>query len=259
VNAVTAGQAAHEEWTGRYLQRLAGFDPALASRFAERSAWNDPATLREDWEAIARRAIAVTPVSNRLSLAMCGDHPGKVHAQMLDEALAGQHAWVCLRALADIAEAKSAAITIEPARERGAPGEPSRTDVIGQLDEQLTEAGNAVDDYRAEVRRIGLELDALREQLATATGALRDIKDSYDTGTAAHDWARKALDDIGGVKPAQPGEATRLREQLQGIREQLGNLASGMEMSARTSDPSKKSEIEYGCARAVRAIARTVK
>jgi hypothetical protein len=32
-----------------------------------------------------------------------------------------------------------------------------------------------------------------------------------------------------------------------------------MEMSARTSDPSKKSEIEYGCARAVRAIARTVK
>ena len=45
-----------------------------------------------------------------------------------------------------------------------------------------------------------------------------------------------------------PGERTAVRERLE-------NLAAGMEMSASASHPSKKSEIERGCAEAVRGIA----
>jgi hypothetical protein len=54
-------------------------------------------------------------------------------------------------------------------------------------------------------------------------------------------------------------ELDELREQLAAIRERLGNLAAGMELSATTSHPSKKSEIERGCAKAVREIAEAAK
>lgn len=99
------------------------------------------------------------------------------------------------------------------------------------------------------------ERDALLEQLSIARGALRDIRTSYDTGSAAHDWAGRALDEIGGVKPQPPREADALREQLTDVRDRLGNLARGLELSASSSHPSKKSEIERGCAAAVRDIA----
>jgi hypothetical protein len=49
-----------------------------------------------------------------------------------------------------------------------------------------------------------------------------------------------------------PGET--LREQLTGLRERFGNLAAGLMLSAGSSAPSKKSEIEHGCARAIRGI-----
>lgn len=93
----------------------------------------------------------------------------------------------------------------------------------------------------------------LREQLAIATGALRDIGLSDDA--FAREQASRALDDIGGVKPCAPGEVERLREQLELTREQLRNLAAGLELSASASAPSKKSEIERSCAAAVRGIA----
>lgn len=118
----------------------------------------------------------------------------------------------------------------------------------------------ARDDWRAAVKAgaadVTAERDALLEQLSIARGALRDISASYDTGTAAHDWAHRALDEIGGVKPQPPREADALREQLADLRDQLDNLARGLELSASASAPSKKSEIERGCAAAVRGIAK---
>jgi molecular chaperone GrpE (heat shock protein) len=50
-------------------------------------------------------------------------------------------------------------------------------------------------------------------------------------------------------------ENSELREQLARVRERLENVAAGMELSASTTHPSKKSEIEHGCADAVRQIA----
>ena len=101
------------------------------------------------------------------------------------------------------------------------------------------------------------ELAALREQLSIANGALRDIRASYDTGTAAHDWAHRAQDEIGTIKPQPPREADALREELADIRDRLGNLARGLKLSASASSPSKKSDIERACATAVLDIART--
>jgi hypothetical protein len=49
-----------------------------------------------------------------------------------------------------------------------------------------------------------------------------------------------------------------LREQLGVIRDRLGNLAAGLDLSATASRPSKKSEIESGCAAAVRQIAESI-
>lgn len=51
------------------------------------------------------------------------------------------------------------------------------------------------------------------------------------------------------------GQLEQLRETAARARESLENTAAGMEMSAATSRPSKKSEIEDSCARAIRAIA----
>lgn len=97
----------------------------------------------------------------------------------------------------------------------------------------------------------------LREQLAIATVALRDIKDCYGTGAFGHDTAHSALDEIGGVKPAAPpGEADALREQLDGLRDRIDSLARGLDMSARTTAPGKESEIEAGCASALRGLLR---
>jgi hypothetical protein len=46
----------------------------------------------------------------------------------------------------------------------------------------------------------------------------------------------------------------QLRDQLAGLRERFENLAAGLVLSASSSAPSKKSEIEDGCARAIRGI-----
>jgi hypothetical protein len=97
------------------------------------------------------------------------------------------------------------------------------------------------------------ELATLRELRAIATGALRDTGLSDDP--FARDTASSALERIGGVKACAPGEVERLREQLELTREQLRNLARGLELSASATAPSKKSTIESGCAAAVRGIA----
>jgi hypothetical protein len=50
-------------------------------------------------------------------------------------------------------------------------------------------------------------------------------------------------------------ECDALREQLARVKERLENLAAGMLMSAASTSPGRKSEIERGCAEAVRGIA----
>ncbi|HMH92545.1 MAG TPA: hypothetical protein VK586_15845 [Streptosporangiaceae bacterium] len=51
-----------------------------------------------------------------------------------------------------------------------------------------------------------------------------------------------------GLDKTEPGALTL-------IRTRLADLAAGLELSASASHPSKKSEIEHGCAEAVRGIA----
>jgi cell division septum initiation protein DivIVA len=68
----------------------------------------------------------------------------------------------------------------------------------------------------------------------------------------------KLLDRLVDKINALETERDQLREQLTLVRERLENLAAGMEMSAATSAPSKKSEIETGCAQAVREIAASM-
>jgi hypothetical protein len=58
----------------------------------------------------------------QLRLALCGDHPGEAHAQILDHPAAGLDAWVCLRQLADVAESDASEVTVQPAAGQSAPG-----------------------------------------------------------------------------------------------------------------------------------------
>lgn len=51
-------------------------------------------------------------------------------------------------------------------------------------------------------------------------------------------------------------ERNEAREQLAGLRDRIDSLARGLDMSARTSHPSKKSEIERGCADALFGLLR---
>jgi hypothetical protein len=106
--------------------------------------------------------------------------------------------------------------------------------------------------------KIAPQWDEITAQLAIATGALRDINDAYPAAHFAHDVAHTALDQIGGIKPAPPGEAGQLRAQLAVVHGQLTSLASGLEESATATAPSKKSDIERDCATAVRAIAISI-
>ena len=59
----------------------------------------------------------------------------------------------------------------------------------------------------------------------------------------------------GWLDGAQRPDPDAERDRLAGVRERLENLAAGMELSAQSTSPSKKSEIERGCAEAVRGIA----
>lgn len=104
----------------------------ISPREAAQRCWFDTG----DWEMTVETALvaqrqqdaatdAAKPApgssSPRLSLALCGDHPGEVHAQILDHPSPGLDAWVCLRQLADVAEAGAAEITIRPQLARPAP------------------------------------------------------------------------------------------------------------------------------------------
>lgn len=64
--------------------------------------------------------------------------------------------------------------------------------------------------------------------------------------------AGRAVDEQVRADGIDPGDT-----RLGGILQRLGNLAAGMELSASASRPSKKSEIEQGCADAIRDIIGT--
>lgn len=46
------------------------------------------------------------------------------------------------------------------------------------------------------------------------------------------------------------------RDQLEGLRDRIDSLARGLDIAARSTAPSKKSEIESGCASALRGLLR---
>jgi hypothetical protein len=95
----------------------------------------------------------------------------------------------------------------------------------------------AIDHVAAKVwPNLIAERDQLREHLAAAV----------DPTAADYDRAAAEL------------EARDLREKLTTARERLENLAAGLRLSASASRPSKKSEIERGCAEAVRDIAASL-
>jgi hypothetical protein len=95
VTAATPGRALYEVIAARFTDEL--------------DTWVDWDELEDHarpiYEDAAQAAITAAPVNARLRLALCGDHPGEVHAQILDAPAAGPGAWACLRALADTAEA----------------------------------------------------------------------------------------------------------------------------------------------------------
>lgn len=99
------------------------------------------------------------------------------------------------------------------------------------------------------------EADGLREELAALRDRAEDLRTALDglTDRAAAGGIITEDEAAEYRKVVGPGET--LREELAVLRERLGNLAAGLELSASTSLPSKKSEIEQGCARAVRGIA----
>jgi len=113
----------------------------------------------------------------------------------------------------------------------------ARTDLsahMNALAEDLDDAGATIADYRDALCAMQHERDKLRDQLAEA---VNPTAEDYDNAA----------------------EILQLREQLAVIRERLYNLAAGMDLSARTSAPSKKPEIESGCAQAVRGIADSIR
>jgi hypothetical protein len=82
-----------------------------------------------------------------------------------------------------------------------------------------------------------------------------------ETHLQAHDTTEeRPLSEIypekGDVIGHLENERAGLAEQLADLRDRIDSLALGLETSARTSHPSKKSEIERGCASALRDLLR---
>lgn len=92
-------------------------------------------------------------------------------------------------------------------------------------------------------------LAKLREQLAgERAGRLRS--------TGERDEARAGCDDYAARLRATDESWTRLAAERDGLRDRIDSLALGLEMSASTTAPSRKSEIESGCASALRGLLR---
>lgn len=107
-----------------------------------------------------------------------------------------------------------------------------------------------------ELHEVIAQRDELRELLDEIGVTAANVPEDGDSFGLLEEIAMRI--GAAGVPDSTPGaedEAGQLREELARIRERLRDLAAGLELSASTSAPSKKSEIEQGCARAVRGIA----
>jgi hypothetical protein len=133
-------------------------------------------------------------------------------------------------------------------------------------------------------------IDLHRRDVQAAAGIISEMADGYDgpewngteTGT---EWLERTRGKDGGAGPEDAPEAVpaarpelapnvataisrerdgliaanaRLREQVAAVLGRLASLAGGLDVSARATAPSRKSDIESGCAEAVRGIAASI-
>lgn len=107
-------------------------------------------------------------------------------------------------------------------------------------------------------RLLGAQLQSASRAIEQLTrehaGLLEEIFAEADEAEYGGDGAAEAL----AVRYVRRLEAERdeAREQLDGLRDHIAILALGMDTSARATAPSKKSEIEAGCASALRGLLR---
>lgn len=204
--------------------------------------------VREVLDAAARPGeVAAQPAPfPRLTLGLCGDHPGQVHAQILDEPEPGLRSWVCLRAVADIAEGSapgpiasaSAAPGLLPPRAPGSVYTPDGKYELPRLAPVVTGYGPTADAIRAEVdtdnakdrliAKLHSDVDSLRVNVERLRGLLNEARIAepapgitVEALTAALDGRRilaiedtsylRIDDGLWAVTPARPRD---LAEQL---------------------------------------------
>jgi len=85
----------------------------------------------------------------------------------------------------------------------------------------------------------------------------RTDEDRYDGHTTGQKYQRLA--ELTILTASARNVDTELRERIGAIRDGMENLAARLLMSAASTSPSKKSEIERACAAAVREVAEAVK
>lgn len=86
----------------------------------------------------------------------------------------------------------------------------------------------------------------------TTEGMLQVVRDSKPVAEYAPGRWASVTDETASAGHASAGKA------LAEVRERLENLASGLGLPASATAPSKKSDIEASCARAVREIANRI-
>lgn len=95
---------------------------------------------------------------------------------------------------------------------------------------------------------------AAQAELAALRVRAGELRASLDTLTDRAEAGGVITEDEAAEYRKVIGPGATLGEQLDGLREQFGNLAAGLALAAQSTAPGGKSEIEAGCARAIRGI-----
>lgn len=101
---------------------------------------------------------------------------------------------------------------------------------------------------------LAADLTAAQAELAALRVRAGELRASLDTLTGRAEAGEVITEDEAAGYRKAIGPGATLGEQLDGLREQFENLAAGLGLAAQSTAPSKKSEIEAGCARAIRGI-----